>query len=242
MENCTRSSSCCQRRRRPPCHGRTSSEFQRTRRKLTATVGLLLFSTCCEAGISDTVATVVNTTNVNSTLNAVVSVAHPTDVSPAVNVPSKGKAKKKQEPIVEVEEEDVEPIIEEKMKPVPLPPLPPQVPNNPTLRFDDESSQDDDLFQEQIFVREKSPPVIPPNILVLLSVAWIISLVFTAWQMSDYPDGLYASLCRLVLSGFGLVVQIVTSPCRKCCGGSNESYGRISTMDYGYKDPALELA
>jgi hypothetical protein len=91
---------------------------------------------------------------------------------------------------------------------------------------------------------------------VLGILAAITGMIFTAWQMSDNPDGIYASLCRLTLTCLQLVFRIILSPCRKflpCCGyrnhhlsgtnGYHEPYGHlpVSTMDYGYKDPTLEL-
>lgn len=117
---------------------------------------------------------------------------------------------------------------------------------------------DDDIFNEE---RYKSRPAgtIPGGssvTAILGTLAAIAAMIFTAWQVSDNPDGIYASMCRLVLTCIQLVFRVLMSPCRKylpCCysyrghmAGSNgyhEPYGHIpvSTMDYGYKDPALEL-
>jgi hypothetical protein len=122
--------------------------------------------------------------------------------------------------------------------------------------------EDDDLFAEKTY-HNKNRPVgngIPNSkfsfTIVLGIFAAIIGMIFTAWQMSDNPDGIYASLCRLTLTCIHLVFRIIMSPCRKCCGGGyrnhhhlagtngyHEPYGHlpVSTMDYGYKDPTLEL-
>jgi hypothetical protein len=75
----------------------------------------------------------------------------------------------------------------------------------------------------------------------------IFAMIFTAWQMSDNPDGIYAAMCRLIITIIGLVMRILLSPCRSCMGGSHGSrnYGGhmpVSTMDYGFRDPALELS
>jgi hypothetical protein len=75
----------------------------------------------------------------------------------------------------------------------------------------------------------------------------IFAMIFTAWQMSDNPDGIYAAMCRLIITIIGLVMRIILSPCRSCFGGSHGSrnyagHMPVSTMDYGYRDPALELS
>jgi hypothetical protein len=121
-----------------------------------------------------------------------------------------------------------------------------------------EHDVDDDLFNQELY---KSRPVgsIPNSAsltAILGTLAAIAAMIFTAWQMSDNPDGIFASLCRLILTCVQLVIRVVMSPCRKylpCCysyrghmagtNGYHEPYGHIpvSTMDYGYKDPALEL-
>lgn len=129
------------------------------------------------------------------------------------------------------------------------------------LKDKETEKEDDDLFDEKSY-HNKSRPVgsgVPSDkfsfTVVLGTFAAIIGMIFTAWQMSDNPDGIYASLCRLTLTCIQLVFRIIMSPCRKCCGGyhnhhhmagSNgyhEPYGHlpVSTMDYGYKDPTLEL-
>jgi hypothetical protein len=75
----------------------------------------------------------------------------------------------------------------------------------------------------------------------------IVAMIFTAWQMSDNPDGFYAAMCRLVITIIGLVMRILLSPCRSCLGGHHggrnyAGHMPVSTMDYGYRDPALELS
>lgn len=71
-------------------------------------------------------------------------------------------------------------------------------------------------------------------------------MIFTAHQMSENPDGLYASLCRLAITITGVVVKIICMPCRKLIGASGNSHYTghmpISTVDYGYKgDSGFEM-
>jgi len=71
----------------------------------------------------------------------------------------------------------------------------------------------------------------------------ILAMVFTAHQMSENPDGIYASVCRLAITLASVVVKIVCMPCRKLlgAGGDGNPYSghmTISTSDYSYRtDP-----
>jgi hypothetical protein len=127
---------------------------------------------------------------------------------------------------------------------------------------DKETEVTDDLFDNQSYKNRPGGGNVPKNktslTAILGTIAAIIGMIFTAWQMSDNPDGIYASLCRLTLTCIQLLFRIIMSPCRKfipCCyshhhhhhmagtNGYHEPYGHlpVSTMDYGYKDPSLEL-
>jgi hypothetical protein len=48
--------------------------------------------------------------------------------------------------------------------------------------------------------------------LVLGTIVGFIAMIFTAWQMSDFPDGLYASLCRGTIA----VIALCCAFCRLC--------------------------
>jgi hypothetical protein len=120
---------------------------------------------------------------------------------------------------------------------------------------------DDRLFQQprpSDIIYQKSPS--SSNLFLVpwvVAALGLIGMVFTAWQMADYPDGFYAGLCRLIFGSIQFLLYILTTPyriiCYYCCGrrtaGGHEPYGRISTMEYGYSssgknntNPALELS
>jgi hypothetical protein len=66
----------------------------------------------------------------------------------------------------------------------------------------------------------------------------IVAMIFTAHQMSENPDGIYASVCRLAITISSVVVKIVCMPCRKLLGfgAGNPHYGHISSSDtYSYR-------
>ena len=68
----------------------------------------------------------------------------------------------------------------------------------------------------------------------------IVAMIFTAHQMSENPDGIYASICRLAITISSVVVKIVCMPCRKLIGtNGNPHYNGhmpISTNDYSYRN------
>jgi len=69
----------------------------------------------------------------------------------------------------------------------------------------------------------------------------ILAMIFTAHQMSENPDGIYASVCRLAITISSVVVKIICMPCRKVLGvgGSGNPYSGhmpISTSDYSYRN------
>eukprot|EP00533_Pseudo-nitzschia_delicatissima_P001550 CAMPEP_0116105204 /NCGR_PEP_ID=MMETSP0327-20121206/14896_1 /TAXON_ID=44447 /ORGANISM="Pseudo-nitzschia delicatissima, Strain B596" /LENGTH=290 /DNA_ID=CAMNT_0003597571 /DNA_START=196 /DNA_END=1068 /DNA_ORIENTATION=+ len=69
----------------------------------------------------------------------------------------------------------------------------------------------------------------------------ILAMIFTAHQMSENPDGIYASVCRLAITISSVVVKIVCMPCRKVLGvgGNGNPYSGhmpISTSDYSYRN------
>ena len=68
----------------------------------------------------------------------------------------------------------------------------------------------------------------------------IIAMIFTAHQMSENPDGIYASVCRLAITVSSVVIKIICMPCRKVLGiGNGNPYSGhmpISTSDYSYRN------
>lgn len=74
----------------------------------------------------------------------------------------------------------------------------------------------------------------------------VLAMVFTAYQMSENPDGIYASFCRLTITLSGCAVKMMFMPFRSAAsgsggggGGGRRGYGHIPTggADYGYRDP-----
>ncbi|KAL7473832.1 hypothetical protein ACHAXS_014406 [Conticribra weissflogii] len=69
-----------------------------------------------------------------------------------------------------------------------------------------------------------------------MSFAAIVLMVFTAYQMSENPDGVCASLCRLAITVIGCIIKIILIPFKYVLGGGRPSGGHyMATPDY--RDP-----
>ena len=68
----------------------------------------------------------------------------------------------------------------------------------------------------------------------------IIAMIFTAWQMNDNPDGIFATMCRLVITVCSIVIGLLLTPCRRCIGParSSHTYGHVpvapSNLEFGF--------
>lgn len=110
----------------------------------------------------------------------------------------------------------------------------------------DSSSNNSDLIHELVI--EERILKIAISVAVFISV---IMMIITAWQMSDNPDGIYASLCRIIINVIGSIWTVLCRPCQRSnIGGGvgngvhHRQYGQIplSIKEYGYNDPALEIS
>ncbi|KAL7540579.1 hypothetical protein ACHAWF_006724 [Thalassiosira exigua] len=69
-----------------------------------------------------------------------------------------------------------------------------------------------------------------------LTLASIVLMIYTAYQMSENPDGICASLCRLVITVVGCIIKIMLIPFKYIMGGGRPSGGHyMATPDY--RDP-----
>lgn len=62
------------------------------------------------------------------------------------------------------------------------------------------------------------------------------AMVFTAYQMSENPDGIFASVCRLAITLIGCGFKMVTMPCRNLLGNRYHA-GHIPVSTMEYRDP-----
>lgn len=95
-----------------------------------------------------------------------------------------------------------------------------------------EQHVDDDLatFEEQELEQEEKEAFRLGGLGFILT---LVAMIFTAHQVSENPDGIYASICRLIITITGCALKIVVMPVRSVFGGRyHGSHMPVSTMDY----------
>jgi hypothetical protein len=63
--------------------------------------------------------------------------------------------------------------------------------------------------------------------------AALLGMIWTAYSMSEHPDGLYAQLCRSILAVVRGVGRILT--CKSCGCGNHRNHIPVATMEYGFQ-------
>ena len=65
----------------------------------------------------------------------------------------------------------------------------------------------------------------------------ILGMIFTAWQVSENPDGVFASVCRLSITICGCILKVLLLPCKFLCGkGAGGGHHPISSAP-DYREP-----
>jgi hypothetical protein len=64
-------------------------------------------------------------------------------------------------------------------------------------------------------------------------IAMLFCMIYTAYQVSDNPDGIYASCCRLSVAVVIYVIRGILTPCRAVCC----RYTLISNSTPDYREP-----
>lgn len=69
-----------------------------------------------------------------------------------------------------------------------------------------------------------------------LTLAALILMIFTAYQMSENPDGVCASLCRLIITVIGCIIKVMLIPFKYIVGGVRPAGGHYMATP-AYNDP-----
>lgn len=80
--------------------------------------------------------------------------------------------------------------------------------------------EEDSMKKQEIIDEEKVARKIG-GWAILLCLA---SMMLTAYQMSENPDGVFASVCRLAITMTGCIFKILLYPCKKMCGNRFNGY------------------
>lgn len=107
-----------------------------------------------------------------------------------------------------------------------------------TLDVSNEDSGEDDftdpekqIIKQQVIADEEKAAKKIGGWAILLCVA---SMMLTAYQMSENPDGVFASVCRLSLTMTGCIFKILLYPCKKLCGNRFNGYEHhlVTTQEF----------
>jgi hypothetical protein len=109
------------------------------------------------------------------------------------------------------------------------PPTPQYVPIDDDPILNQEIKEEDDKDEQELQNVEKEAKT-AGGIGFLLA---LLAMVFTAHQMSENPDGIYASVCRLAITVVGCALKLVLMPCRNLMGNRyHAGHIPVSTMEY----------
>ena len=109
------------------------------------------------------------------------------------------------------------------------PPTPQYVPIDDDPILNEEIKAEDDKDEQELQNVEKEAKT-AGGIGFLLA---LLAMVFTAHQMSENPDGIYASVCRLAITVVGCALKLVLMPCRNLMGNRyHAGHIPVSTMEY----------
>ena len=109
------------------------------------------------------------------------------------------------------------------------PPTPQYVPIDDDPIVNQEIQEEDDKDEQELQNVEKEAKT-AGGIGFLLA---LLAMIFTAHQMSENPDGIYASVCRLAITVVGCALKLVLMPCRNFMGNRyHAGHIPVSTMEY----------
>ena len=98
-----------------------------------------------------------------------------------------------------------------------------------------------EYLKHVVFVDEEKEAA---KISVLYFIITLILMVFTAQQMSENPDGVYANVCRLGITIVGCIFKIILLPFQKYCGlCSRQGYSHhlVTTSDPYARTNRMEI-
>ena len=115
--------------------------------------------------------------------------------------------------------------------------------SEPTMEqiYENLSPEQVNFLQHQLVVDEEKEAA---KISVLYFIITLILMIFTAQQMSENPDGVYANVCRLAITITGCILKIVLLPFRKYCGlGGRQGYSHhlVTTSDPYARTSRMEI-
>jgi len=93
----------------------------------------------------------------------------------------------------------------------------------------------EEFIEKEEEILKKKQEVVAEEVGGISLLIGITFMIFTAYQMSENPDGVCASLCRLTFTLAGCFIKIILWPFKKLCGHRFSGYAHhlVATQEYG---------
>mmetsp|Transcript_3181 Transcript_3181/g.4359 ORF Transcript_3181/g.4359 Transcript_3181/m.4359 type:complete len:169 (+) Transcript_3181:38-544(+) len=110
------------------------------------------------------------------------------------------------------------------------PKLRPTKPSYPTHTKSPVTSSSEDIYDG--YIAESTVESYIAHAIGWMAVLGVVGMIYTAYCIDSYPDGICASFCRLMVSMAACICKVVCFPCRMMCGSGDRDDSRVSNPDY----------
>ena len=110
------------------------------------------------------------------------------------------------------------------------PKLRPTKPSYPTHTKSPVTSSSEDIYDG--YIAESTVESYIAHAIGWMAVLGVVGIIYTAYCIDSYPDGICASFCRLMVSMAACICKVVCFPCRMMCGSGDRDDSRVSNTDY----------
>ena len=110
------------------------------------------------------------------------------------------------------------------------PKLRPTKPSYPTHTKSPVTSSSEDIYDG--YIAESTVESYIAHAIGWMAVLGVVGIIYTAYCIDSYPDGICASFCRLMVSMAACICKVVCFPCRMMCGSGDRDDSRVSNPDY----------
>jgi len=106
----------------------------------------------------------------------------------------------------------------------------PTKPSYPTHTKSPVTSSSEDIYDG--YIAESTVETYIAHAIGWMAVLGVVGMIYTAYCIDSYPDGICASFCRLMVSMAACICKVVCFPCRMMCGFGDRDDSRVSNPDY----------
>jgi len=133
-------------------------------------------------------------------------------------------------PTIATDESPTPTIADVSPAPSVTPKLRPTKPSYPTHTKSPVTSSSEDIYDG--YIAESTVESYIAHAIGWMAVLGVVGMIYTAYCIDSYPDGICASFCRLMVSMAACICKVVCFPCRMMCGSGDRDDSRVSNPDY----------